>query len=95
MDLYNKKVLVVGTGISGVGAATLLEKAGAVVILYDANEKLLAKDIYEKLPKDTSIEVRIGEPVYDAQLLVISPGVPVDSELVLEYKNKNVPSNQK
>ena len=91
MDLYNKKVLVVGTGISGVGAATLLEKAGAVVILYDANEKLLAKDIYEKLPKDTSIEVRIGEPVYDAQLLVISPGVPVDSELVLEYKNKNVP----
>lgn len=91
MDLYNKKVLVVGTGISGVGAAKLLEKAGAVVILYDANEKLLAKDIYEKLPKDTSIEVRIGDPVYDAQLLVISPGVPVDSELVLEYKNKNVP----
>ena len=32
MDLSNKKVMVVGTGISGIGAVSLLNKAGADVI---------------------------------------------------------------
>ena len=39
-DLTEKKVLVFGTGISGIGAAKLLEKVQAEVILYDGNEKL-------------------------------------------------------
>ena len=33
MDLRNKKVLVFGSGISGIGAARLLEQQGADVIL--------------------------------------------------------------
>ena len=40
MDLKNKTVMVVGTGISGIGAVDLLNKVGADCILYDGNEKL-------------------------------------------------------
>ena len=37
MELNNKKVMVVGTGISGIGAIDLLNKAGADCIIYDTN----------------------------------------------------------
>ena len=40
MDFKDKKVLVFGSGISGIGACELLEKSGATVILFDGNEKL-------------------------------------------------------
>ena len=40
MDFKDKKVLVFGSGISGIGACELLEKSCATVILFDGNEKL-------------------------------------------------------
>ena len=45
MNVKEQKVLVVGTGISGIGAASLLVKQGAKVILYDQNEKLKEEDV--------------------------------------------------
>ena len=39
-DLRDKKVLVVGSGISGVGAVEALCHVGAVPVLFDANDKL-------------------------------------------------------
>ena len=49
MELNNKKVMVVGTGISGIGAIDLLNKAGADCIIYDGNEKLSREDISRNL----------------------------------------------
>ena len=43
MDLLGKKVLVAGCGKSGLGAAGLLQKAGAVPVLFDESEKLDGK----------------------------------------------------
>ena len=40
-DLRGKKVLIVGTGISGIGAAEVLCRVGACPVLYDENEKLI------------------------------------------------------
>ena len=40
MDWTQKNILVVGCGISGIGATELLEKMGACPILYDENEKV-------------------------------------------------------
>ena len=40
MVVAGKKVLVFGSGISGIGAVKLLEENGADVVLYDGNEKL-------------------------------------------------------
>ena len=36
--MKDKKYLVAGTGISGIGAANLLLKIGAQVTVYDGNE---------------------------------------------------------
>lgn len=95
MDLRNKKVLVVGTGISGIGAARLLAEKGALPILYDGNENLDAEKVKEKVVDIPGIRVQIGilpeEIKKELSLVVISPGVPIDSPLVLEMKERNLP----
>lgn len=94
MDLSNKKVMVVGTGISGIGAVSLLNKAGADVILYDGNEKLDVKEVEKKLEgnKAQIIIGKLDDNITDiVDLLVISPGVPIDSDIVLKFKRDNVP----
>ena len=40
-----KKVLVFGTGKSGIAAEDLLHKKGASVVLYDGNDKLEKEEI--------------------------------------------------
>lgn len=42
MELKGKKILIVGTGISGIAAAKLLQKENQL-ILFDGNEKLSQK----------------------------------------------------
>ena len=66
MDLKNKTVMVVGTGISGIGAVDLLNKVGADCILYDGNEKLDRQKLQEKLG-DNKAEIIIG--AFDESLL--------------------------
>ena len=79
MDLSNKKVIVIGAGISGFAAAKLAKKLGADVILSDANEKLGEKhDLTELTALD--IKVVLGKQTEalfeDADLVIISPAVP-------------------
>ena len=59
-EFGRKEVLVFGTGISGIGAAKLLEKVQAEVILYDGNEKLCKEEIRKKLPNDSKCEIVLG-----------------------------------
>lgn len=94
MELQDKKVMIVGTGISGIGAARLLNKVGAKVVLYDGNEKLTESDILNKL-EGCKAEIIIGalneDVVKSVDLLVISPGVPIDSDIVLKFEKANIP----
>lgn len=75
MEFSGKKVTVVGTGISGIGAVGLLNAVGAEVVLYDGNEKLKIEDI-EKLGTYKA-EIVLGELTKEltdsSDLLVISP----------------------
>ena len=93
MDFNHKKVLVVGTGISGIGAVKLLIKANAQPVLYDSNATLDRDEIYKKL-EGIHCEIILGnieeEMIKTFQLAVISPGVPVDSPLVLKLKEENI-----
>lgn len=94
MNFKGDKVVVVGTGVSGIGSAKLLAKNEARVVLYDANEKVSKKDICAKLG-DIKVDIEIGTDfasvLSGAKLLVISPGVPIDSEAVLEANKQNIP----
>ena len=51
MEWKDKKVLVFGTGLSGIGAAGLLERVGACPLLYDGNEKVKEEQVRAKLPE--------------------------------------------
>lgn len=95
MDFQNKTVLVIGTGKSGIGAARLLAKVGAMPVLFDSNEGLDLDELKKKVQEIEPLEIVIGnlpdEMKEKIRLLVISPGVPVDSELVLEFQKRNIP----
>lgn len=95
MDIQNRKVLVVGTGISGIGAARLLKETGAHPILFDNNEKLDIEGFKKENKDIADITVILGnvpeELKGEIALLVISPGVPIDSPLVEEFKMAGIP----
>lgn len=95
MDLENKKVLVVGTGISGIAATKLLNRHNAEVILLDSNDKVTESDIRSKMPEGVEATIVIGalpkEMIETISLVVLSPGVPTDAEFVLELKNAGIP----
>ena len=45
VELKGKRVLVVGSGISGTGAVKALCSVGAEPVLFDANEQLKKEDV--------------------------------------------------
>lgn len=90
MDFNNKKVLIIGAGISGIAAAKLLDGI-AEVTLYDANEKLDGMAVRERLPEEFRGKIRIGDMTDEMKqglnYVVLSPGVPTDLPLVTELEN--------
>ncbi len=89
----NKKITVVGSGISGIAAVKLLVHKNAAVTLYDSNEALNTKDVLEKIGADVPVVCGKFTPELEkeTELLVLSPGVPTDLPYVLSLKNKGVP----
>lgn len=94
-DFAGKKILVVGSGKSGIGAARLLLKAKAVPVINDGNEKLDIEDFRSKNEDLKTVEFILGdvsdELLASLFMVVISPGVPIDSPLVLRAKEKKIP----
>ena len=94
MNLQNKKVLVFGTGISGIAAVNLLEDQGACPVLFDGNTQLKEADVREKLPAGSKAEIMIGDLSEDTMselaLVVLSPGVPTDLPLVNQLRDKGL-----
>ena len=94
MELQNKRVLVVGTGISGIGAVKALQHTGAKPILYDANDKLQETDIRAKFETDAEVEIVLGnlpkEMEEQVELVILSPGVPTDTEFVNAFRDRGI-----
>ena len=94
MEVAKKKVLVFGMGISGIGAAGLLEEQGAEVTLYDGNEKLEEEKIRGKLGAGSKAQIVIGafpEELLDTlDIVVLSPGVPADLPIVEQMRERGI-----
>lgn len=95
MDLHGKKVLVFGTGKSGIGAADLLGKCGAFPILFDGNAKADKEAIVHKITGGYPFEVYVGELPGNVcetlDLVVLSPGVPTDIPVVKGFYEQGLP----
>lgn len=92
MLVTGKKVLVFGSGISGIGAVKLLEDHGAEVVLYDGNESLDQASLREQLGEKTTIVLgKFPEHLLEElDLVVLSPGVPTDLPVILAMKEHGI-----
>ena len=95
MELKGKTVLVFGAGKSGIGAADLLAEAGASPVIFDGNEKADKDEIRKKTNGNYDLPVYTGilpEEVFaKLELVVLSPGVPVDIPLVKRFYEAGLP----
>src|SRR5271154_3363489 len=94
MDLKNKRVLVVGLGKSGLSAAMFLREQGARVTVSDTRSALaLAHEIPALLEAGIMVESGgHGLLTFRRQdLIVVSPGVPMDTPEVQQTKSFGMP----
>ena len=94
MRYTDRKVAVLGAGLSGTAAALLLQDEGArVTVLDSADERTRLKTTVEKL-RDRGIGVICGpEAERDAshyEMVVLSPGIDPTSPLATNFSSRNI-----
>lgn len=87
-----ERLVILGGGESGVGAALLGKKQGFEVFLSDKGN---LKEEYRQTLIENSIEFEEGshaeEKILNADLVVKSPGIPKKADLILQLNSKNIP----
>lgn len=85
------KIVVLGGGESGVGAAYLAKKKGLNVFLSD---KSVIKDDYKKQLIDAGIEFEEGkhdeERILSADWVIKSPGIPKKADIIFKINQKGI-----
>lgn len=93
--MSSQKVLVAGSGKSGIAAAKLLLAMGGEVVLYDGNDKLDPDKIKENFDEDAKLTVVLGEltrpDLLGVELSIISPGIPLDAPFVPVLDEADIP----
>ena len=83
----NKRLVILGGGESGVGAAILAKQKGFEVFVSDRGE---IKDKYKSVLKDIEVEWEEGShaesKILNASEVVKSPGIPDTIPLILKIK---------
>lgn len=94
MDFYQKNILIVGLGISGMAAVRFAKNRGASVTVTDIAEE---KDLGAYLPEilKMGVHIELGrhhvKTFENADLIIVSPGVPHTIPPILRAKEKGVP----
>ncbi|MDR2404916.1 MAG: UDP-N-acetylmuramoyl-L-alanine--D-glutamate ligase [Deltaproteobacteria bacterium] len=92
LDYAHKNVLVIGAGLSGLAAARLLRRLGSEVTVADAKEEKYLSPL--ETIKGEEVTLLLGgdfpKSVKDYDLVVISPGVPIDHKLLKEARKKGI-----
>jgi len=89
-DVKYKKVSILGCGRSGIACANFLLRRGVKVFLSDNSEHV---DL-SKLISLSGVEVELGghtEKVLDAELIILSPGVPPKLPVIEKAINSGIP----
>lgn len=92
--LQDKIVLVIGLGLSGAAAARLLVARGARVTAMDNSDTPALRQEAAEL-RDLGVRVELDlrlPPAGQFDFAVVSPGVPMDSLLVKELRQREIPT---
>lgn len=91
----NQKILVAGSGKSGIAAVGLILKTGDEVILYDSNAALHKDELLHQFEEEGRISVLLGElkkeDLTGVSLCVISPGISLEAPFVAVLKEADIP----
>lgn len=92
MDLKDKRVLVMGLGISGLSTIKALNKYGAKIIITDSKDEIELKETLNSI-KHIDLEKKLGNKEVDlskVDLIIKSPGIPPSAKILLKAKNLNI-----
>ena len=91
-DIKNKQITVLGAARSGIAAARLLAEKGARIFISEqAAKSHLVEDVALQA---LGIETEFGghtSKIYDSDLWVVSPGIPMSSPIIQSAGKKNIP----
>ena len=94
MNFANKKILVIGAGISGFAAAKIAKKFGAEVFLSDAKAEQEIKFDFSEL-RELGINLIFGKQTENlldgVDMIILSPAVPVKIPIVQAALQKKIP----
>lgn len=86
------RIVILGAGESGAGAAVLAQKKGFDTFVSDMS---LIKDKYKAILNERSIQWEEGkhteELILNADEVIKSPGIPNDAPIILKLKNQGTP----
>ena len=90
-DLTMKRIVILGAGESGTGAAVLAKKEGFDVFVSDMSA---ISDKYKKMLNERNIEWEEGthtaEKILNADEIIKSPGIPDTAPMIVRIKEKGI-----
>ncbi len=92
MDITGKKISIIGAVRSGIAAAKLCKRKGGIPFVSDYSVYEANSENFDSLT-EFGIEYEAGghtDRVFDAELIVTSPGVPSDSDVLREAANRGI-----
>lgn len=91
----SQKVLVAGSGVSGIAAARLLLDKGGEVILYDGNASLNEEKLRNEFEEDAKISIVLGElergMLKGVEMCILSPGISLEAPFVALLEEQRIP----
>ncbi|HUN54517.1 MAG TPA: UDP-N-acetylmuramoyl-L-alanine--D-glutamate ligase [Smithella sp.] len=93
MDFTNKKIVIIGMGKTGIATAAFLGKRGAEVVVTDEKSFDQWGGEFKQIAKEKWLEIKdYNSHVLEGAFMVVpSPGVPPDNEILVEAQKKNIP----
>jgi len=93
LEVKDKKIAVIGLSRTGVASARMLVKWGADVVVSDIKT---AEKLHEELDKLGNIDIEYelgghGEKCLNSDMIVVSPGVPLDIPFFHMAEEKGIP----
>jgi UDP-N-acetylmuramoylalanine--D-glutamate ligase len=92
IEVKGKQISVIGAARSGLGAAKLIKRLGGIPFVSDSGSKekfVEAKSVLE----NEKIQYEMNghtEKVFDCSLMIVSPGVPLNAEVLINARNKHI-----
>jgi len=90
-DVKGKRVTVAGAARSGLAAAELLARRGADVTLSETRADVAESDALTRLGVRLELGGHVSETFANADLVVLSPGVPPDQPAIQAARDRGVP----